>query len=173
MQCRNNAVANLLRCSVNSDSRRCLENGFQPPPASTPCRAVRDKNSSKLSETAPTWGKLVAPWAEYVVHSLWSGRASQARSVRTPLTQSHRREAKCGPVPKLKMPKTEHVCRGCGNPIKKGHQDCGVCAVSSATTRRRLLNGRPHRPMGRHGGSASHCGGCFRLGKEAAILKAE
>src|SRR6266852_8960584 len=27
---------------------------------------------SKLSETAPTWGRLVAPWAEYIAHSLCS-----------------------------------------------------------------------------------------------------
>jgi hypothetical protein len=69
---------------------------------------------SKLSETAPTWGKLVAPWAEFVAHSLWSGRASRARSVsgfKTPLTQSHRREAKGSPVPKAQLPRIERACR--------------------------------------------------------------
>ena len=25
---------------------------------------------ARLSETAPTWGKLVAPWAEYVARDL-------------------------------------------------------------------------------------------------------
>jgi hypothetical protein len=93
---------------------------------------------SKLSQTAPTWGKLVAPWAEYVTHSLYSGRSAQAGSIRglkTPLTQTHRRQAKGGPAPKLRMLKTEHVCRGCGKPIRKEHEDCGDCAVSSATGR--------------------------------------
>ena len=28
--------------------------------------------AAKLSETAPVWGKLVAPWAEYVARTLWS-----------------------------------------------------------------------------------------------------
>jgi len=96
---------------------------------------------SKLSQTAPTWGKLVAPWAEYVAHSLYSGRPAQARSVRglkTPLTQTHRRQARAAPAPKLRMLKTEHVCQGCGKPIRKEHEDCGNCAVSSAT--RRLVN---------------------------------
>ncbi len=93
---------------------------------------------SKLSETAPTWGRLVAPWAEFVAHSLWSGRASQARSVsgfRTPLTQSRRREAKGAQTPKVKIPKTEHFCGGCGRPIRKEHENCGSCAIGSATKR--------------------------------------
>src|SRR5260370_4480057 len=45
---------------------------------------------SKLAETGPTWGKLVAPWAEYVAHSLVSVRRSTiatVRSLKTPLTQ--------------------------------------------------------------------------------------
>src|SRR5713101_1041995 len=87
---------------------------------------------SKLSQTAPTWGKLVAPWAEYVAHSLHAGRSARGGSVpglKTPLTQTHRREAKGAAVPKLNMPKTEHVCRGCGKPIKQAREDCGVCAV--------------------------------------------
>src|SRR6266700_2756695 len=93
---------------------------------------------SKLSETSPTWAKLVAPWAEFVAHSLYvgrSGRATPVRLLKTPLTQTQRREAKEAALPKLKMPKTEHVCRGCGNPIRKEHEDCSDCAVSSATGR--------------------------------------
>ena len=67
------------------------------------CRISSDL-CSKLSETAPTWGKLVAPWAEYVAHSLYSGRSTQAAIVsglKTPLTQTHRREAKGGPAPTI------------------------------------------------------------------------
>src|SRR6266478_3914336 len=60
---------------------------------------------SKLSETAPTWGRLVGPWAEYVAHSLYSGRSARSgcvRGLRTPLTQCHRREAKDAEAPKLR-----------------------------------------------------------------------
>jgi hypothetical protein len=93
---------------------------------------------SKLSETAPTWHKLVAPWAEYVAHSLYGGRASRARCVagiKTPLTQTHRREAKAALPSSAKMPKVLHVCRGCGKSIRKGGKDCGKCAVASSTVR--------------------------------------
>ena len=93
---------------------------------------------SKLSETAPTWGRLVAPWAEYVAHSLYGGRASRARCVpgiKTPLTQTHRREAKEAQPGSVKMPKAMHVCRGCGKTIRKGGENCGKCAVASSTVR--------------------------------------
>lgn len=93
---------------------------------------------SKLSETAPTWGKLVAPWAEYVAHLLHvgrSGRAVAVRSLKTPLTQNHRRQAKGPPAPKTKMPRMIHGCRGCGKPIPKERQNCLSCSVPSSTER--------------------------------------
>jgi CRISPR-associated protein Cas1 len=93
---------------------------------------------SKLSETAPTWRKLIGPWAEYVAHSLYAGRTSHSRcvpGVKTPLTQRHRREAKAASVEIVKMPKTEHVCRGCGQPIRKEHDECWNCAQSRTTAR--------------------------------------
>ena len=93
---------------------------------------------SKLSETAPTWGKLVSPWAEYVAHSLYSGRSAQGATVtglKTPLTQRHRRESKGASAPTFRMPKTEHVCGGCGKSIRKEHEECSDCAVSRATGR--------------------------------------
>jgi len=92
----------------------------------------------KLSETAPTWAKLVAPWAEFVAHSLCRGRRGSTATVgplKTPLTQSRRRESKGAPAPKIKMPETEHVCRGCGKPTRKEHEDCGSCAAKLATGR--------------------------------------
>jgi CRISPR-associated endonuclease Cas1 len=101
------------------------------------CRISPDL-CSKLSETAPTWGKLVAPWAEYVAHSLYSGRSRRTASVRglkTPLTQSHRRDAKGARLPEVRLPKTEHHCTGCGKLIKNERENCGTCAVSGATER--------------------------------------
>jgi hypothetical protein len=98
---------------------------------------------SKISETALTWRKLVAPWAEYVAHSLHAGRASRGRSIaglKTPLTQTHRREAKGAPVPKLKVPKTVHVCRGCGKPIPNDCEHCAECSVT--VTRGNFERGR-------------------------------
>lgn len=89
---------------------------------------------AKLSETAPVWGKFVAPWAEYVARTLWT-RTSQAkvrRSLPTPLTQQHRREAKGGPsFPTILAPKPDRLCRGCGRKLRwRDKKFCGKCAAT-------------------------------------------
>jgi len=92
----------------------------------------------KLSETAPTWGKLVAPWAEYVARTLWGStvRAKTGRLPSTPLTQQHRRAAKGSPpVPKIQAPTTEHLCRGCGKRIEGDSKHCKKCDLQIATER--------------------------------------
>jgi CRISPR-associated endonuclease Cas1 len=90
---------------------------------------------SQLSETAPTWGRLVAPWAEYVAHALWVGRSSSSRPA-TPLTQRHKREAK-GKITSFVIapPVPEKVCLGCGKAIAKGSTHCAVCIVEVSRTR--------------------------------------
>ena len=97
------------------------------------CR-LRSGICSQLSETAPTWGRLVAPWAEYVAHMLWSGRSSSDRPA-TRLTQRHKREAKgrASLPPAIPIPKREHLCRGCGKTIQSGRVNCARCAVDDAT----------------------------------------
>src|SRR4051794_15489548 len=87
-------------------------------------------------------GKLVAPWAEYVAHSLWYG-TSQKRNyprLKTPLTQIRRREAKGSAVPEVQLPKQEHQCRGCGKAIRTDTDQCADCAVS--VTHVNLTKGR-------------------------------
>lgn len=90
---------------------------------------------SQLSETAPAWGRLVAPWAEYVAHTLWVGRSSSSRPA-TRLTQRHKREAK-GKIISLAIapPVPEKVCLGCGKAIAKGSTHCPVCIVEVSRTR--------------------------------------
>ncbi len=98
------------------------------------CRLLRTL-TAKLSGTTSIWGKLVAPWAEYVARTVWAttGRLGKAP---TRLTQLHRREAKGGmPIPAVESPKPERVCRGCGKSIRAGRSDCGQCAVDGATKR--------------------------------------
>ena len=93
---------------------------------------------AKLSETAPTWGKLVAPWAEYVAQTLWSrtSRSKSARRLSTPLTQQHRREAKARPsFPRIEAPTTDRLCRGCGKSIGRRYTTCSDCAMAIATER--------------------------------------
>jgi hypothetical protein len=94
---------------------------------------------TKLSGTASVWGKLVAPWAEYVARALSTATKAGRECNRTPptrLTQLHRTEAK-GKVwtPRVKLSKADHLCRGCGNKILEGSNHCGKCAVISATER--------------------------------------
>ncbi len=92
---------------------------------------------AKLSETSPIWGKLVAPWAEYVARTLWErASGSSNRSLPTHLTQQHRREAKGQPsFPTVQAPRPERLCRGCGKMISNGRSHCAACAVSVATGR--------------------------------------
>jgi CRISPR-associated endonuclease Cas1 len=91
---------------------------------------------SKLSETAPTWGRLVAPWAEYVARALWT-TASPLKVPATRLTQQHRREAKgSSPLaPDIPTPRRDNLCRGCGKTIRRGRADCAECAVGEARER--------------------------------------
>jgi CRISPR-associated endonuclease Cas1 len=98
------------------------------------CR-LTSRMCSQLSETAPTWGRLVAPWAEYVAHTLWVGRSSSSRPA-TRLTQRHKREAK-GKIISLAIatPVRKKVCLGCGKAIAKGSTHCAVCVVEVSRTR--------------------------------------
>lgn len=97
------------------------------------CR-LTSRICSQLSETAPTWGRLVAPWAEYVAHMLFAGRAASSGPA-TRLTQRHKHEAKArAPLPPfLAPPKRQNLCRGCGKAIQSGRVNCARCAVGEAT----------------------------------------
>ncbi len=93
----------------------------------------------RLSETAPTWGRAVAPIAEWAAQQLWSTTRKRTQSDLPPthLTQTHRREAKR--ISSTAMlpgtPRAENLCRGCGKAISVGRQHCANCAVSPATER--------------------------------------
>jgi CRISPR-associated endonuclease Cas1 len=95
--------------------------------------------AARLSETAPTWGRAVAPLAEWVAGTLWSRRRKPTRAVALPtrLTQRHKREAKGGsPLPSsISLPRRENICRGCGKTIQIGRTNCADCAVGGATER--------------------------------------
>ena len=80
---------------------------------------LRSQMCARLGETAPVWGKLVAPWAEYVTHALFMSRAGSARTrisvPPTRLTQQRRTEAK-GKVwtNAVEPPKTDHLVEAAG-----------------------------------------------------------
>ena len=91
---------------------------------------------SKLSETAPTWARLVAPWAEFVTRALWHATA-RPKTPATRLTQQHRREAKGSSSlpPDVLTSRRENICRGCGKTIRRGRAHCADCAIGEATDR--------------------------------------
>lgn len=93
---------------------------------------------ARLSETAPTWGKLIAPWAEYVARTLWAmtSPSKSERRLSTPLTQQHRRIAKGRPAFfEVKTPKPERLCRGCGKAVRRDSTNCKECDTKIATKR--------------------------------------
>ena len=90
----------------------------------------------RLSETAPTWGRAVAPFAEWLAQSLWSGRKSLQRDkiLPTHLTQRNRTEARGAYAPTTNpIPKPARICRGCGSTLKSGRRDCASCSRAEAT----------------------------------------
>ncbi len=94
---------------------------------------------AQFSETAPTWGRTVAPIAEWVAGTLSSrGRKpTHDAALPTRLTQRHKREAKGGsPLPsQISSPRRENVCRECGKTIRIESTNCADCARGGATER--------------------------------------
>jgi len=103
------------------------------------CR-IASSLAIKLCETSDTWRRLVAPVAEYVAQEFWSSTSKAAltpaqRLIATRLTQRTKREVKGSGVPRVKRPTPEHVCLGCGKPIKPERTHCANCAIDGATER--------------------------------------
>jgi hypothetical protein len=93
------------------------------------CRLM-SRLCSQLSETAPTWGKLVAPWAEYVARTLWGTKRGSERPPATRLTQQHKREAKGSTVMAANSaPRPPRLCRSCGSSIASDRRYCWTCGV--------------------------------------------
>jgi hypothetical protein len=93
--------------------------------------------AARLSETAPMWGRAVAPFAECTTRALWSTSARLARESppATRLTQRLKREAKGAPsLPSsIRAPRRDNLCRGCGKTIQSGRANCACCSIDDAT----------------------------------------
>ena len=87
----------------------------------------------RLSETAPTWSRAIAPIAEWVSRTLWSTmRKPTGQGVpASRLTQSRRRQAKGSSFDAKTndSPRPLRICRICGATIKQGQTYCASCAV--------------------------------------------
>jgi CRISPR-associated endonuclease Cas1 len=89
----------------------------------------------QLAETASTWGRAVAPVAEWVAQALWSPSrsASKKHFVPTPLTQRRRSEGR-GKVFEVRTgpaPRQLRICEVCGAEGVKNRY-CRSCAVEAS-----------------------------------------
>jgi CRISPR-associated endonuclease Cas1 len=92
----------------------------------------------RLSETAPTWGRAVAPIAEWVAREFWSTIRRPDTPFTTRLTHANKRQAKApirpfGPP----APQPQNVCLGCGKPVGKASTRCTTCVVE--VSRQKML----------------------------------
>ena len=89
----------------------------------------------RLAETAPIWGRAVAPIAEWVARAFWSTIRRPDAPLATRLTQNNKRAAK-GSLPqsaRKKLPTQPNVCIACGKPIYGSHSWCATCALRNST----------------------------------------
>ena len=88
--------------------------------------------AARLSETAPTWGRAVAPIAEWVAQTLRTPNrkpTSRDKTIPTRLTQRRRSEGRGNDfvADTTPAPHPKNVCRGCGTTTLGGHH-CRKCA---------------------------------------------
>jgi CRISPR-associated endonuclease Cas1 len=98
------------------------------------CRLMAEL-ARTLAETAPAWGRVVAPVAERVTDALWSTVRGYKRSVRlaTRLTQRRRREVKGSFVLPITPPaRPPRICRRCGAALHHGTYCRGCVPVVAA-----------------------------------------
>jgi len=92
--------------------------------------------TERLSETAPTWARAVAPVAEWVAQALWSSAGKSTSKVPrlpTRLTQRHRSEGR-GSTLRMRndlTPRHAKLCAVCGADMGNGRY-CRTCAVEAA-----------------------------------------
>src|SRR5206468_1087982 len=94
--------------------------------------------AAKLAETASTWRKFVAPWAEYIARELWTTTRKRSPSQASPptrLTQQKKREVKGSTYSASvkRVPRPQRVCLDCGTHINPGHDRCKSCASALST----------------------------------------
>lgn len=91
----------------------------------------------QLTKTTTTWGRAVAPIAEWVARAFWSTIRKPDRPLATHLTQTNKRAAKGvqSDSSTLRVPKPQTLCRGCGKNIAFGRIHCAECSIEGATKR--------------------------------------
>ena len=87
--------------------------------------------AARLSETAQTWRRSLAPLVESVARALWTKIPKHARHkpIATRLTQQRKRQAKGSSFEnkRIEIPSIERVCRICGKLLSPGRSYCKDC----------------------------------------------
>jgi len=88
--------------------------------------------AARLSETAPTWGRLIAPFAEWVAQTLWNRTRNATREGQIPtrLTQRRKTEGRGRTFAPKQVSITTplKVCSICGVEIASGKY-CSACVA--------------------------------------------
>lgn len=92
--------------------------------------------TKRLAETAPTWGRAVAPVAEWVAQALWSSTsklATKEPNLPTRLTQRRKSEGRGNTFTMRTniFPRHLKICAVCGAEGVTGRH-CGACAAEAA-----------------------------------------
>jgi CRISPR-associated endonuclease Cas1 len=127
----------------------------------------------RLSETAPIWGRAVAPVAEWLAQTLWASGRKPARSqmhLPTHLTQRHRSEAQGTRVPvSFPTPKPHRICQICGAALKHGRSYCAPCARTESS--KNMLEGARLGRIATHTPEAEALRGTTQRRQAAALKK--
>jgi hypothetical protein len=93
--------------------------------------------ASELAETSPTWARLVAPVAEWVMKEIASTTRTRKSISPTRLTQDHKRAIKVGVIrPELAvMIRQPNVCNVCGTEIGGRQRSCLTCSLAPSAER--------------------------------------
>jgi hypothetical protein len=87
----------------------------------------------RLSETARTWGRAVAPIAEWVAREFWSTIRRPDTPFTTRLTHANKRHVKATTIPfSPPAPHPQNVCLACGKPVARASARCTTCAVEAS-----------------------------------------
>jgi CRISPR-associated endonuclease Cas1 len=92
--------------------------------------------ASRLSETALTWRRAVAPVAEWVAREFWNTIRRPDKPFTTRLTHDNKRAAKgTAAVTVPQAPSPQHLCASCGKVIPPASTHCSGCAVEGLRIR--------------------------------------
>jgi hypothetical protein len=99
------------------------------------CR-LKSRFASRLSETAPTWRRAVAPVAKWIAREFWKTIRRPDTPFTTRLTHDNKRVVKASaPLDIPQAPSPQHLCESCGKVIPRTSTKCSDCAVESLRVR--------------------------------------